>query len=57
LDKSMRYQQPVDKFNVRFILLLAISNEYPILQPLIPQVLAYLASGHIEKFKEINEVS
>jgi|JI9StandDraft_1071089.scaffolds.fasta_scaffold189020_1 predicted nuclease of predicted toxin-antitoxin system len=47
-DKSLRHQQPIDKYPVRIVLLLATSNKYVSLQPMIPDVLRYLKLGKFE---------
>ena len=53
VDKSLRFQQPIDRFPIRIILLLARSNNIKHLRPLMPSVRAYLTDGPFEKLKEI----
>ena len=53
VDKSLRFQQPIDRFPTRIIQLFARSNNITHLRPLMPSVRAYLADGQFEKLKEI----
>ncbi|SRR5258706_11231407 len=53
LDKNLKHQQYLDKFNVKVILLLAKDNKHQTLQPLIDKVKKLLMSGLYKKFNEI----
>ena len=54
VDKNLRYQQNLDKFNINIILLLAKDNKHQTLQPFIDKVQRLLKSGNYKKFNEIN---
>ncbi len=53
MDKSMRYQQSVHRFDVRLIVLRAVHNKRSELLPLIPSLETYLRGGEYEKVKVI----
>ena len=44
IDRNLSFQQDVEKFDVAVVVLVAKSNRHPDLQPLIPDLLAVLAS-------------
>jgi hypothetical protein len=52
--KNLKNQQNLNKFELKIILLLAISNKHQILQPYIDKVKNLLNSSDIPKFSEIN---
>jgi len=55
VDRNMRYQNPLDKLSVGFIVLIARSNRREHLEPLMPQVLEALktiAGGQIVEVRD-----
>jgi len=53
LDKNLKHQQNLDKFDVKITLLLAKDNKHQTLQPLIEIVKKLLKSGLYKKFNEV----
>ncbi len=54
LDKNLKHQQNLNKFDLKFILLLTNDNKHQTIQPFIPKVKVLLQSGNdIPKFSEI----
>ena len=53
LDKNLKYQQSINKFDLKFIVLLSVNNKHQTLQPYIEKVKALLNSKHIPKLSEI----
>ena len=53
LDKNLKYQQSVHKFNLKFIILFAVNNKHQTLQPYIDKIKILLNSGYIPKVSEI----
>ena len=53
LDKNLRFQQSIQNFDLKFIILLAIDNKHQTLQPYIDKVKVLLNSGDIPKISEI----
>ena len=53
LDKNLRHQQNLAKFDVKIILLVAKDNKHQTLQPLIEKVKKLLIEGTYQKFNEI----
>lgn len=54
LDKSLRFQQNLDKFDIVVFLLIAFNNRRESLQPLVEKVKMMLQDGNYEKFNEIS---
>ena len=53
LDRNLRHQQSIHKFDLKFIILLAIDNKHQTLQPCIEKVKGLLMSPPIPKVSEI----
>lgn len=53
LDKNLKYQQSINKFDLKFIVLLSVNNKHQTLQPYIEKVKDLLNSGNIPKLSEI----
>ena len=53
LDKNLKFQQSVHKFDLKFIILLSLDNKHQTLQPFMEKVKALLNSGDIPKVSEI----
>ena len=53
LDKNLKHQQSIHKFNLKFIILLPVNNKHQTLQPFIDNVKVLLNSGNISKISEI----
>jgi len=53
LDKNLKTQQNLPKFNVKVILLLANNSKHQTLQPFISKIKELLESGDYQKFNEI----
>jgi hypothetical protein len=53
LDKNLRHQQNLEKFDVKIILLLPKDNKHQTLQPLVDRILNLLKAGNPKKFIEI----
>ncbi|MEO6721504.1 MAG: DUF5615 family PIN-like protein [Ferruginibacter sp.] len=53
LDKNLKHQQSIHKFDLKFIILLALDNKHQTLQPYIDKVKALLANCNIPKLSEI----
>jgi predicted nuclease of predicted toxin-antitoxin system len=54
LDKNLRYQQNLDRFDLKVFLLLAINNRRDTLQILIEKVKLKIESGDLQKLMEIS---
>ena len=54
LDKNLRYQQNIDRFELRIFLLLAINNRRETLQTLIEKVKLKIEEGNLQKLMEIS---
>lgn len=53
LDKNLRYQQNLDKFDINIIVLLAWDNKHQTLQPLIEKVKQLLRGGLYDKLNVV----
>ncbi len=53
LDKNLRYQQNLEKFDLKIILLMAHSNKPDALQPFVEKVRIFLEEKNYQKFNEI----
>ena len=53
MDKSLRYQQAIEHYNVRMIVLRAVHNKRSELLPLLPSLAEYLREGPYEKVRVI----
>jgi predicted nuclease of predicted toxin-antitoxin system len=53
LDKNLKYQQSINKFDLKFIVLLSVNNKHQTLQPYIEKVKDLLNSQRIPKLSEI----
>ena len=53
LDKNLKFQQSIHKFDLKFIILLAIDNKHQTIQPYVDKVKILLNSGDIPKISEI----
>ena len=54
LDRNLKHQQSISKFDLKFIILLAIDNKHQTLQPYIDKVKILLISDDIPKVSEIS---
>ncbi len=54
LDKNLKYQQNLDKVDLKFILLLANDNKHQTLQPFIDKVKTLLNKTNLPKFLEVS---
>lgn len=54
LDKNLKNQQNVSKFEIKFILLLAIDNKHQTLQPYIEKIKTLLTAEYLPDFNEIS---
>ena len=54
LDKNLRYQQNLDRFDLKIFLLLAINNRRETLQTLIEKVKLKIDEGNLQKLMEIS---
>ena len=54
MDKSLQFQLPIDRYEIRLIVLKAVHNKLKILRPLMPKVLDYVAREDFVKVKEIS---
>jgi predicted nuclease of predicted toxin-antitoxin system len=54
LDKNLRYQQNLDRFDLKVFLLLAINNRRDTRQILIEKVKLKIESGDLQKLMEIS---
>lgn len=54
LDKNLKHQQSINRFDLKFIILLSVDNKHQTLQPYISKVKALLNSGPIPKISEIS---
>lgn len=53
VDKNLKYQQNLNKFELKFILLIATNNKHQTLQPFISKIEELLTSKELLKFNEI----
>ncbi len=53
LDKNLKHQQTIHKFDIRFIVLIAVDSKHQTLQPFMEKVKSLLNSGNIPKISEI----
>ena len=53
LDKNLKHQQNLTKFDITIFLLLAKDNKHQTLQPFIDKVKKILTGGHYKKFNEV----
>ncbi len=53
LDKNLKHQQTIHKFDIRFIVLMAVDSKHQTLQPFLEKVKTLLNSGNIPKVSEI----
>ncbi len=53
LDRNLRHQQNLDKFDITIILLISKDNKHQTLQPIIGNVKKLLISGAYRKFYEV----
>jgi hypothetical protein len=53
LDKNLKRQQNLEKFDITIILLLARNSKHQTLQPFIEKVKELLTGGKLKKFNEI----
>jgi hypothetical protein len=54
LDKNLKYQQSIKKFEIKFIVLLAFDNKHQTLQPFIEKIKEILEGENIHKITEIS---
>ena len=55
LDKNLRYQQTLDRYNVTIFLLLSVNNRRETLLRLVDKTARRINSGGYKKFNEISE--
>lgn len=53
LDRNLKHQQNLEKFDITIFLLYADNNKHQTIQPFINEVTKVLLSGNYEKFNEI----
>ena len=53
LDKNLRHQQNLDKFNLKFILLLANDNKIQTIEAFVPKIKSLLDEVELPKFSEV----
>ena len=53
LDKNLKFQQNLEKFDITIFLLLSKDSKHQTLQPFIDKVKKILSAGHFKKFNEI----
>ncbi|MCW3091263.1 MAG: hypothetical protein JWP81_2332 [Ferruginibacter sp.] len=53
LDKNLKFQQSIHRFDLKFIILFSVDNKHQTLQPYIEKVKILLNSGDIPKISEI----
>lgn len=54
LDKNLKHQQTLHKFDIKFIVLVAVDSKHQTLQPFMEKVKSLLNSGNIPKVSEIS---
>ena len=54
LDKNLRYQQNLDRFDLKIFLLLSVNNRRETLQALIEKVKLKIEEGNLQKLMEIS---
>ena len=54
LDRNLKHQQSINKFDLKFIILLAVDNKHQTLQPYIDKVKILLRGDAIPKVSEIS---
>ena len=54
IDKKLKHQQSIYKFDIKFIVLFALDNKHQTLQPYMAKVKSLLNSGNIPKISEIS---
>jgi hypothetical protein len=54
-DRNMRYQQPLEKLQLRFVILVAHDNQIETYRPLVPRLLEMLPSLAPGTITEIRE--
>lgn len=54
LDKNLKYQQSIHKFDLNFIVLLSIDSKHQTLQPYIEKVKLLLNNDNLPKVSEIS---
>ena|SRR6266487_5313923 len=54
LDKNLKYQQNLNKIDLKIILLLATDNKHQTLQPYIDKVKILLSNSDLPKFSEVS---
>jgi hypothetical protein len=52
LDKNLKFQQSIHKFDLKFIILLSIDSKHQTLQPYINKVKILLSSENIQNFRK-----
>jgi hypothetical protein len=53
LDKNLKFQQSIHKFDLKFIILLSVDNKHQTLQLFVEKVKFLLNSGDLPKLSEI----
>ncbi len=54
IDKNLRHQQNLDKFNISIFLLLAVNNRRVTLQKLVEKIKDKIKKGNLNKLTEIS---
>jgi hypothetical protein len=54
LDRNLRYQQNLSKFDLKFILLLTVDNKIKTLQAFLPKIKELLDSNNLQKINIIS---
>ena len=54
MDKNLKHQQSIHKFDLKFIVLLSINNKHQTLQPYLEKVIVLLNNLPIPKISEIS---
>ena len=53
LDKNLKHQQSINKFDLKFIILISVDNKHQTLQPYIDKVKSLLSSNNLPKISEV----
>ncbi len=54
VDKNLRYQQNLDRIELKIFLLLAMNNRRETLQQLVEKIKARITQGNLQKINEIS---
>ena len=54
IDKNLRHQQNLDRFELKIFLLLALNNRKETLQGLIVKIIEKIKEGNLQKLNEVS---